>query len=102
LSKGKKILIDGQQRVTALTAALLGKYVIDKTYNRIKIKISFNPITEKFEVQNPAILKDKTWLPDISDAVNGTQSILKLVRHYLELNSEVDEDQVEKSFTISN
>ncbi len=100
LSKGKKILIDGQQRITALTAALLGKYVIDKTYDRIKIKISFNPITEKFEVQNPAILKDKTWLPDISDAVNGTQSILKLVRHYLELNPEVDEDQVEKSFTI--
>jgi len=100
LSKGKKILIDGQQRVTALTAALLGKYVIDKTYDRIKIKISFNPITEKFEVQNPAILKDKTWLPDISDAVNGTQSILKLVRHYLELNPDVDEDQVEKSFTI--
>jgi uncharacterized protein with ParB-like and HNH nuclease domain len=100
LSKGKKILIDGQQRVTALTAALLGKYVIDKAYDRIKIKISFNPITEKFEVQNPAILKDKTWLPDISDAVNGTQSILKLVRHYLELNPDVDEDQVEKSFTI--
>jgi hypothetical protein len=100
LSKGKKILIDGQQRVTALTAALLGKYVVDKTYDRIKIKISFNPITEKFEVQNPAILKDKIWLPDISDAVNGTQSILKLVRHYLELNPEVDEEQVEKSFTI--
>jgi uncharacterized protein with ParB-like and HNH nuclease domain len=39
LSKGKKILIDGQQRVTALTAALLGKYVIDKAYDRIKIKI---------------------------------------------------------------
>ena len=100
LSKGKKILIDGQQRVTALTAALLGRYVVDKTYDRIKIKISFNPITEKFEVQNPAILKDKTWLPDISEAVNGTQSILKLVRHYLELNPGVDEDQVEKSFTI--
>jgi uncharacterized protein with ParB-like and HNH nuclease domain len=76
LSKGKKILIDGQQRVTALTAALLGKYVIDKTYDRIKIKISFNPITEKFEVQNPAILKDKTWLPDISDAVIVAQFAL--------------------------
>ena len=55
LSKGKKILIDGQQRVTALTAALLGKYVIDKTYDRIKIKISFNPITEKFEVSIPIL-----------------------------------------------
>ena len=29
-SEGKKILIDGQQRVTALTAAILGDYVINK------------------------------------------------------------------------
>ena len=85
LSEGKKILIDGQQRVTALTAAILGEYVVNKTYQRVKIKIAFNPITEKFEVQNPAILKDKTWLPDISEAINGSVGILKLVRHYLEL-----------------
>ena len=31
-SEGKKILIDGQQRVTALTAAILGDYVINKDY----------------------------------------------------------------------
>lgn len=98
-SEGKKILIDGQQRVTALTASILGEYVIDKTYQRIKIKISFNPITEKFEVQNPAILKDKTWFHDISEAINGNSGILKLVRYYLELNPEADEEQVEKSFT---
>jgi uncharacterized protein with ParB-like and HNH nuclease domain len=29
LSEGKKILIDGQQRVTALKAAILGDYVVD-------------------------------------------------------------------------
>jgi hypothetical protein len=99
LSEGKKILIDGQQRVTALTAAILGEYVISKAYQRVKIKIAFNPITEKFEVQNPAILKDKTWLPDISEAINGSVGILKLVRHYLELNPDVDEDLIEKAFT---
>ncbi len=99
LSEGKKILIDGQQRVTALTAAILGEYVIDKTYQRIKIKIAFNPLTEKFEVQNPAILKDKTWLHDISEAINGSIGILKLVRHYLESNPEADEDKVERAFT---
>ena len=99
LSEGKKILIDGQQRVTALTAAILGEYVIDKTYKRIKIKIAFNPLNERFEVQNPAILKDKTWLPDISEAINGSTGILKLVRNYLEANPEADEDSVEKSFT---
>jgi len=62
LSEGKKILIDGQQRVTALTAAILGQYVINKTYERVKIKIAFHPIDERFEVQNPAIL---TYLRDI-------------------------------------
>ena len=82
MSEGKKILIDGQQRVTALTAALLGEYVIDKTYQRVKIKIAFNPILEKFEVQNPAILKDHTWIPNIAEAVSGEISILKLVRNY--------------------
>ena len=99
LSEGKKILIDGQQRVTALTAAILGEYVIDKTYQRVKIKIAFNPVAEKFEVQNPAILKDKTWLPDISEALNGTISILKLVRNYTEQNPHVDEELVERAFT---
>lgn len=99
ISEGKKILIDGQQIVTALTAAILGEYVINKTYQRVKIKISFNPISERFEVQNPAILKDKTWLYDISEAINGSIGILKLVRQYLEANPEADEDIVEKSFT---
>ncbi len=99
LSDGKKILIDGQQRITALTAAVLGEYVINKTYQKVKIKIAFNPITDKFEVQNPAILKDKTWLPDISEAMNGSIGILKLVRRYLELNDDVNEDLIEKTFT---
>ncbi|WP_293007147.1 DUF262 domain-containing protein [Nitrosomonas sp.] len=97
LSEGKKILIDGQQRVTALTAALLGQYVINKTYERVKIKIAFNPIEERFEVQNPAILKDKTWLHDISEVING--SVLKVVREFLKLNPEVNEDQIEKTIT---
>ncbi len=99
LSEGKKILIDGQQRITALTAAILGEYVVNKKYQRVKIKIAFNPLTEKFEVQNPAILKDKHWLADISEAINGKIGILKLVRQYLEANAESNEDQIEKAFT---
>lgn len=98
LSEGKKILIDGQQRVTALTAALLGEYVINKTYQRTRIKIAFNPLTEKFEVQNPAILKDKTWIADISEILNDT-GILKLVRNYIQSNPDADEDKVERAFS---
>jgi hypothetical protein len=97
LSEGKKILIDGQQRVTALTAAILGQYVINKTYERIKIKIAFHPIDERFEVQNPAILKDKTWLPDISQAING--DLFEMADQYFELNPEVDKKQVRAAFS---
>ncbi|MEJ7577421.1 MAG: DUF262 domain-containing protein [Pyrinomonadaceae bacterium] len=99
LSEGKKILIDGQQRVTALTAAILGEYVIDKTYKRVKIKIAFNPLTERFEVQNPAILKDKTWLPDISEAVSGKIDLFEISESYFETNSEVNKKQVRNALT---
>ena len=99
LSEGKKILIDGQQRVTALTAAILGEYVVDKTYRRVKIKISFNPLNERFEVQNPAILKDKTWLPDISEAINGKIDLFEIAENYFEANPEVDKKHVRNALT---
>lgn len=99
LSEGKKILIDGQQRVTALTAAVLGQYVINKTYQQVKIKIAFNPITEKFEVQNPAILKDKTWLHDIAEAINGKTDLFEIADNYFELNPDADKKHVRNSFS---
>lgn len=33
-SEGKQILIDGQQRITALTAALLGQQVLNNNYKK--------------------------------------------------------------------
>jgi hypothetical protein len=94
-SEGKKILIDGQQRVTALRAAILGEYVINKDYAREKIKISFQPIEEKFEVLNSAIQKDNAWIPDISPIITGSERIRKIVDNYCEKNLNADEDQVE-------
>jgi len=99
LSEGKKVLIDGQQRVTALTAALLGEYVVTKNYKRIKIKIAFNPILEKFEVQNPAILKDKTWIHDIAEAINGKTDLFEIADNYVELNPNVDKKLVRNSLS---
>jgi hypothetical protein len=99
LSEGKKILIDGQQRITALNAAILGNYVVNKDYDRVRIKIAFNPKTEAFEVANPAILKDKAWIHDIAEVMN-TSSIIQVVRKYLELNNDSDAIFVERN--ISN
>jgi uncharacterized protein with ParB-like and HNH nuclease domain len=57
-STGKRIIIDGQQRVIALMAALLGREVVNKDYRRVRISIAFHPIKQQFEVSNPAIAKD--------------------------------------------
>ena len=49
-SAGKRILIDGQQRVTALMAALLGIEVMDDEYDFRRISIAFHPSEKRFEV----------------------------------------------------
>lgn len=98
-SQGKRILIDGQQRITALSAAILGQYIVDKNYQKTKIKIAFNPIEERFEVQNPAILKDKTWIADISEVFSAEKSLFKLMREYLRDNPNINEEQIENTLT---
>lgn len=66
ISSGKKILIDGQQRITALQAAIVGEPVIGSNYRKKRIKIAFHPLEQRFEVTNPAIEKDGAWIPDIA------------------------------------
>lgn len=59
-------IIDGQQRLTSLFAAMKGVTVRDDNYRNRRIRISFNPITERFEVRSPAIAKSPEWIDDIS------------------------------------
>ena len=99
LSAGKKVLIDGQQRITALSAALVGQSVVTKEYKTTRIQIAFNPITESFEVSNPAIRQDVTWIPDIAPVMDGQIGLLKLIRQYKESNPDADEDRLENVFT---
>ncbi|NLX87564.1 MAG: DUF262 domain-containing protein [Clostridiales bacterium] len=96
VSSGKKILIDGQQRVTALTAAILGQPVVNKDYKKVKIKIAFNPISRSFEVCNTAIEKDVQWIPDISEVMKAP-SMMRMIKNYCDKNTEADEEEIEKS-----
>ncbi len=94
ISKGKKILIDGQQRVTALMASLLGKEVLDSDYRKKRIKIAFNPFEKTFEVSNSFIEKDKKWIPDISIIFHPEFKILDKLRNYCENNPEANQDEI--------
>ncbi|MBS4057374.1 MAG: DUF262 domain-containing protein [Bacteroidales bacterium] len=92
-STGKKILIDGQQRVTALMAAILGKTVIDEEYKAINIKIAFNPleenVEEQFAVQDSSHLKSKKWIPDIAQIFKNDFDIIEFSQDYCEKNPEI-------------
>ena len=71
VANGKHVLIDGQQRITALMAAISGEEVLDEDFNLGRIKIAFNPMesdpTKQFAVQDASHLRDKKWIPDISE-----------------------------------
>jgi hypothetical protein len=96
-SEGKRILIDGQQRVTALMAALLGREVVNKDYLATRIRIAYNPTTSSFEVHNPAIAKNKAWIPDVSRLFDPATGVLEVVRAYCADNPEVRDDDVYRS-----
>ncbi|MEI6072009.1 MAG: DUF262 domain-containing protein [Verrucomicrobiae bacterium] len=95
-SAGKRVLIDGQQRVTALMAGLLGREVLTKDYETIRIRIAFHPVTEKFEVANPAIRKDSAWIEDVAEVFGPDADLLEMTEGYVAKNPEADRRQVGK------
>lgn len=99
-SEGKRILIDGQQRVTALMAALLGRHIVNKDYKRVRIKIAFNPIAQKFEVSNPAIQKNKAWISDIATMISPEFQMFEFVKRYGDDNPSIGENEIFKAVEL--
>ena len=87
IATGKKVLIDGQQRITALTAAIVGQEVIGSDYKKKRIKIAFNPLEDVFEVSNPAIQKNSQWIDDISTVFKNDFSVWSFIPQYCTKNN---------------
>lgn len=100
LSLGKQILIDGQQRVTALMTAIVGMEVLNSSFKKKRIKISFNPLAnpdedeELFKVQDNAILKDKRWIPDIAQVFKSDFDLWQFVNQYCADNPGISGSQL--------
>src|SRR4051794_15204950 len=92
----QRILIDGQQRITALRAAVAGLKVVDKHYRQVRIKIAFNPVTEEFATLTPVIEKNPEWISDISELFT-TASAYSFYSSYFAANPDVDKAHVEAS-----
>lgn len=97
-ANGKKVLIDGQQRVTALMAAIAGREVLDEDFNLDRIKIAFNPLandeSKRFAVQDASHLKDKKWIPDISVVFSNDFKQRAFENEYAKSNPNVDLDEL--------
>ncbi len=102
-ANGKTVLIDGQQRITALMAAIAGEEVLDEDFNRDRIKIAFNPLTtdstKRFAVQDASHLKDKKWIPDISVLFDAGFDPFDFVPRYCEANEGANPNKVNKAIT---
>ncbi len=77
------VVVDGQQRLTSLYAVIKGVPVVRKNYEAEVIRISFNPLEEKFEVTDAAIERDKSYISDISKLWRDDSDLFAIVGEYL-------------------
>ena len=98
VANGKHVLIDGQQRITALMASIAGLEVLDEDFNKDRVKIAFNPLAtdsdKRFAVQDASHLKDKKWIPDISEVFKNDFDPFEFVPKYCNNNLGVKPNEV--------
>ncbi len=107
MSSGKKILIDGQQRVTALMTAIAGIPVTQSNYKKDRIKIAFDPFqafsedqdAEIFAVQDSSHLKSKRWIPDVAEVFKNDFSVYAFISNYCKDNPDMLPETLDKIIT---
>lgn len=62
----KELVIDGQQRLTALVSSMYGVPVKDQSFSDRTIRIAYDPIAREFHTWDAAIAKDAKYIPDLS------------------------------------
>ena len=79
------LVIDGQQRLTALLAAMEGVKIKDKDYKERYIKISFNPLNRDFKVWSQAYERSAEYISAVSEvfAADKAHSVTKFRKQYI-------------------
>ncbi len=84
-STPRDLVIDGQQRLTALLAAIKGIKIKDVNYKERNIKIAFNPLKREFEVWSQAYERSSEWISSISEVFKAKEnnSLLRFKRDFM-------------------
>jgi hypothetical protein len=78
------VIVDGQQRLTSLYAVIKNVPVLRENFESEHIQISFNPLEERFEVADAAILRDKSFIPNISALWKENARVTQIIREHIE------------------
>ncbi len=96
-------IVDGQQRLTSLYAVIKGAEVLRANFKKEKIEIAFNPLSQRFDVADAAIRKDRSYIPNISklwepgfDTVDFREAFVEQLSQSRELSKD-DSRAIEKS-----
>ncbi len=90
------LIVDGQQRLTALYAVLKGRNIIRSDYKEHSIQIAFRPSDAKFEVADAAIKRDPEFIQNISELWSSQQTRTRFVKDFIEklrISREVSEKE---------
>ncbi len=96
------LVIDGQQRLTALYSVFRNKPVLDRNYHESHIEIAFRPRDAKFEVADAAIRRDPEYVANISELWASGRGPYLLTNSFLEQLRAKHSVTVEECNTISN
>lgn len=79
------LVIDGQQRLTALLAVMEGIPIKDKNYGNHTITIAFNPLTREFKVWSRAYERSTDYISSVSDvfAADKEHAVARFRRQYI-------------------
>lgn len=69
------LVIDGQQRLTSLLAAITGTKVLDKNFKEKRVRISFDPLTKDFQVWSQAYERSHQYIADIADVFKAHENL---------------------------
>lgn len=95
------LIIDGQQRLTALFAVMKNQEVLTPDYERKNIKIAFKPLDSTFKVGDAATDRDPEYIADLSSLWSG-EGDFAIISSFIANLKEKREISKEEEKTISS
>lgn len=77
------LIVDGQQRLTALYAIMKGQEVIRENFGKTTITIAFNPLEETFVVPDASTKRNPRYFQNISDIWKPDINIIRVIYEFI-------------------